>query len=220
MDQVKPVVLLTGFGPFPGVEVNASAVLVAEIARLAAERLPDAVVHHYAVATEWTTAPPAVCDLIARHRPAVALMFGVSSTAQGLQLETQARNVCALTPDAAGCVAAGTKLHEHGDECLAATWPIDAIGTRLTKLRVPWSMSADAGSYICNATLYEVLASAALGWGTAPVTGFVHIPRDLLEHTHGSALTLISAAEASIGIIDVCLSAASKVVHPQQTLTV
>ncbi len=52
--ELRSTVLLTGFGPFPGVPSNTSADLVKKVVRLARRTLPE---FHFAAAvlpTEWT----------------------------------------------------------------------------------------------------------------------------------------------------------------------
>lgn len=217
MTTQKPIVLLTGFGPFPGVEVNLSNTLVSEVADAARARFTAADVLALSIPTLWTTAPAAICEAIARHRPAVVLMIGVSGTATVLTLEIQAANVCGDTVDAAGCRAAGTVIAPNGPDVLQATWPLDWITERLSMRQIPWRVSDDAGRYICNASLYEVLARSAAGWGVAPLTGFIHIPRAFAPP---ATLSVDQARNGCIEIIDVCLQSAARVSNPQQALTV
>src|SRR5262249_61920962 len=96
-------VLITGFGPFPGAPFNPTEGLVR---RLGARRRP-ALAEVERITHVFRTSYEAVDDdlprLIARHRPAVLLMFGLAARSPHLRIETQARNaVSALVPDAGG----------------------------------------------------------------------------------------------------------------------
>lgn len=221
MDVTKPIVLLTAFGPFPGVAVNRSSLLVADLATAATDRFPNADFLHFILPTEWAAAPNAMCELVARHRPAVVLMLGVSASATLLTLESGASNICGEALDVTGCRSHADVIDPSGPERIQATWPIDAITERLTTRRIAWRISEDAGRYICNASLYQVLASAASGWGVAPLTGFVHIPRDLGQLDAGPGIISQAAAlHGCLEIIDVCLQTAARAVNSQPALTV
>ena len=76
---------------------------------------------------------------------------------------------------------------------------IPLIAHKLDDLAIGHEISDDAGSYLCNAVLYQSLASCeARGSGTA---GFVHVPRDPLDiHRMNEIITAV------MGIIGICLA--------------
>ena len=57
LTPARPIVLLTGFGPFPGVPENATAVLVPRLAKAARELFPTYDFVAEILPTEWTAAP-------------------------------------------------------------------------------------------------------------------------------------------------------------------
>ena len=71
-------ILLTGFGAFPGIPDNATARLVPVLAGAARTAFPDHCVHAEILKTEWADAPARVEQLLAEHRPDLALHFGVA----------------------------------------------------------------------------------------------------------------------------------------------
>lgn len=197
-----PTILLTGFGPFPGVPSNVSGRLVKALARRARVAFPC---HHVVCAvfrTEWRNAPVRVSALIAAHRPVLALHFGVASGSQTLRIERQAANACRCAPDAAGLPPVAPLLFADGEAFRAVSIPVDAVYQRLAARNLPVSISDDAGGYLCNAVLYHALAHEVDRQGPGRV-GFIHLPGDLSS----PPLTFSVALDASLEIIDACLGA-------------
>ncbi len=174
-------VLLTGFGPFPGVPVNATMRLVPMLAEAIPNVFPDLACEHLLLATEWETAPMRVAEA---HRasgaPDLVLHFGVSSRARGFEIETRARNACQMSADAAGALPFNLELApDSGLAFLPSTLPVGHIVARLRARRIPAFASRDAGAYLCNAVLWRSLETQrSNGIGRL---GFVHIPASLAK---------------------------------------
>jgi pyroglutamyl-peptidase len=199
--QSKPAVLLTGFGPFPGVADNVSGRLVEALTPRAAQRFPDFVFKHEVLATEWRSAPARVTALIDEVQPVLALHFGVASGTQALRIETRAENLCRLSDDAAGLPPLAPQLTGCGTAHRGVTIPAADIYQRLIKSGVPVSISDDCGGYLCNAVLYHSLGRARAP-GRRFRSGFIHLPDDL----ESPPLTFSVALNACLEIIDACLA--------------
>lgn len=171
-------VLLTGFGPFPGVPVNATMHLVPMLADVAPRAFPGVQFSTLVLATEWETAPARMRTVLSDLAPDLVLHFGVSGRARGFEIETRARNACQFSADAAGLYPAGPHLAPEADTVLRATLPVHHIVGRLRSLRIPAYASRDAGAYLCNALLWRSLETAR-DTATPPRIGFVHIPARL-----------------------------------------
>lgn len=195
-------ILLTGFGPFPGVAVNASAILVSRLAGAVQQNWPSSEVRSDVLATEWESGPTRLAKLFDEFGPQVALHFGVSERARGFVIERTARNVRNLQPDACGAGAASACVLEGGADCLASTFPSEAIAAHLRSLGHAAALSDDAGTYLCNTVLYHSLYKAAAGGG-AVITGFIHVPTDL--GAAQSALSWQQAIDGGIEIVRRCL---------------
>lgn len=201
----RSTLLITGFGPFPDVPVNASATLARRLAAAARRHFNSIDVVSSVLPTDWTRAPDRLAALYARHTPAVALHFGVSSRATGLELERLAVNRCATRPDAAGALPGMSRIVEDGPDSLQTSLPVGRILKRLAAADIAASHSDDAGSYLCNALLYHAARQVAAG--SCGMAGFVHIPVDLPDiRGASSALTLGDAVAGGLAIIDVCLN--------------
>lgn len=196
-------VLITGFGPFPGVPVNASARLVAALAERATAAFPQAAFHVAVLPAEWDASPAMLAALLAKHQPQLSLHFGVAREAKGFRIETRAANACRLTDDAAGLRPVADWIVKAGDPFRTTTLPAAAITARLTALGIPATVSDDAGGYLCNAILYHALQHAEAAEGGVR-TGFIHIPADL----SGPPLTFEQALAGALEIVRVCLAEA------------
>lgn len=180
-ERARPVILLTGFGPFPGVPDNATARLVPHLAEAARELFPAYDVVAAILPTEWGAAPQTLTELLARPGTVLALHFGVSRQAEGFQIELIGRNRCSAVADAAGRLPAGPCVIEDAPPELVSTLPAKRIVERLDELGVPAHTSTDAGGYLCNALLYHSLAAAG-ALEKPHLAGFVHLPADLIGH--------------------------------------
>ncbi len=171
----RDTILLTGFGPFPGVAENVSQRLVPKLAHLAARRFSAHRVVARILPTEWERAPARLEDLYARERPKLVLHFGVSAQANAFVIETLAVNTRKAAPDAGGALPSDSVVVAGGPATLAARLPAEEIVQRLAALKVPAVISTDAGRYLCNALLYRSLILAER-IATPEAVGFFHIP--------------------------------------------
>src|SRR6516165_7790720 len=89
--------LVTGFGPFPGVEHNASASLADAVGDAAP--LPGIKVFAKVIPAIWTAALGSVGEAIGAHEPDAILHFGVAKRARGFEIERRASNLCGAKPD-------------------------------------------------------------------------------------------------------------------------
>jgi pyroglutamyl-peptidase len=174
----SPRMLLTGFGPFPTVPVNASAQLAEAAGTILSRTWPQGKILVAALPTDWRNGPAQLERLLRLHRPDIALHFGVARDASGFRLETVAENGVLRQADASGYVPRRRTLNTRGPKTLSSTFPIRAIADRLMQLGLPVELSTDAGRYLCNATLYRSLLIARQ-MRRSVMTGFVHIPADL-----------------------------------------
>ena len=85
-------ILVTGFGPFPGVGFNPSGHLI-DMLRATPPDLPaGSVLMTETLPTVWQDAWPALRAHMQTHDPQVVIMFGFSARADGFTLETRAAN--------------------------------------------------------------------------------------------------------------------------------
>jgi pyroglutamyl-peptidase len=201
-NSARPTVLITGFGPFPGIERNVTGLLVPRLAARARRRFPHLRVATAILPTEWAAAPAALARHLARAEPCLALHFGVSSGARGFVIETTGRNACRPAADAAGLLPASAWVAEGGPAQRRVSLPVEVIVARLADAGHTVATSDDAGGYLCNAVLYHSLGGAGGAAGPRR-SGFVHIPADV--GAAGGAMSLADAVAGGLEILAACL---------------
>ncbi|MCJ2035934.1 peptidase C15 [Methylobacterium sp. J-068] len=168
MTGTRGGLLVTGFGPFPGVPRNPSAALARRIGVHAAARLGGMPVRVLILRTTYAAIPELLEPALAEG-PAAILMLGVARSARCVRVEMRGRNrTSRLFPDASGRIAARLALERDGP---AARWT-RAGAQSLAVLRragLRATPSHDAGRYLCNATYFRALREGC------PVL-FLHIP--------------------------------------------
>jgi pyroglutamyl-peptidase len=182
----RTTVLLTGFGPFPRVPVNATMRLVPELAEKARVAFPGVAIVTEILPTEWVAAPERLAVLLRETEPDVSIHFGVSPRARGFEIETRAVNRCAIAADACGAMPANACVDPDGPDHLRTRLPAAEIVRRLRAQGIPAFQSRDAGTYLCNAILYTALdhvRGSAQNDDTWPKCGFVHIPAQVATAT-------------------------------------
>lgn len=168
---MRPVVLVTGFGPFPGAPENPSQALVEALADAGAGAL-ECELHLAVLPTRYDAAREAALRLHRRLRPDIAIHFGFSLKAKGFTLEQAAEN--RLMPgrlDAGGARPARGKVRDVGPLTYPSTLPLKPIRAALESCGLPVALSEDAGAYVCNLVFY-----AAAARRRQDMAGFVHIP--------------------------------------------
>jgi len=185
----RPTILITGFGPFPGVPENATTQLIPVLKAKAERAIPGHCVHAEILPTEWSAAPRRLSALLAELRPAASVHFGVSSLADGFVIEMRGRNARQQHADACGELPGSACIADDGPEFLASTFPATLIVARLRRRGLPAMLSRDAGAYLCNALLYHALMQGRLGSG-ALRSGFVHLPDGLAGKANGGRRAL------------------------------
>jgi pyroglutamyl-peptidase len=209
MTAARPTLLITGFGPFPGVPANATTELVPALTEEARKRWPSHRFEGAVLATEWRAAPQTVSALMADLKPSTTLHFGVSSKATGFTIEMRGHNLARRLPDAAGQLPEGAALVPESPDLLPASIPVSLIVERLRQRDLSVCVSRDAGGYLCNAVLYSAL-DAGRRLDRTVRSGFVHLPANLARRPlpgYGppSGLTWTQAMEGSLEVISVLI---------------
>lgn len=175
----QPLVLVTGFEPFPGAPVNPTQALIGRL-RAAAWSPTGFALEAQVLPTRFDVFETSLRPLLRELEPAAVVSFGLSARANGFTLERLARNELAMErPDAAGTTLQAPLIEPLGASTRRSTLPLAAIAHRLSCAGLPWSWSDDAGGYICNLVFYRTLAAMA---ATPIPSGFVHVPYTTMQH--------------------------------------
>jgi pyroglutamyl-peptidase len=184
-------ILITGFGPFPGAPVNPTQRLIGQLARLRPPAGVKIVTHVFR--TSYADVDRELPALIAKHKPAALLMFGLAARTRAFRIETRARNAVSRLPDAAGRILDRRKITDSA-QALALPSPARALFIAARKAHVPAVISRDAGDYLCNYLCWRA-ANVARKAGGPGLAAFVHVPD---VHRGGSLLRAGRALLAAI----------------------
>ncbi len=172
MTRSKSVTLLvTGFGPYPGAPFNPTGALARRVARL--RRNANIVAHVFP--TTYAAVDRDLPLLVARHRPDALLMFGLAPRAKAIRIETTARNVAALAPDASGAYPRMRSIVQRAPFTRAMPAPSQRLLAAVRSARFPATLSRDAGRYLCNYISWRA-AELVEAPGGPRLAIFIHVP--------------------------------------------
>jgi pyroglutamyl-peptidase len=106
-------------------------------------------------------------------KPDATLHFGLAARRKFFSIETRALSRLSLLHcDASGARAPCLAIIPGAPHAARATFPYRQIESALRRRGLPSRLSANAGDYVCNETLYLSLARSR-----ARAIGFIHVPR-------------------------------------------
>jgi pyroglutamyl-peptidase len=193
-------ILLTGFGPFPGIPDNPSARLVKTLASAGSFAPRDCELHAEILPTEWGAVGTLVPRLLQSLQPHVTIHFGVSRQARSFRIERSAHNRILPRVDAAGVLPARRRIHVGGPARLDSFVHAPRLASTLRQNGVPANSSAHAGSYLCNFLYYHSL-SWAMAHDEAAQVLFVHIPSAQSEGGPLADADLLRGAETVVNFM-------------------
>ncbi len=160
-------VLVTGFEPFGGSEVNPSQRLVEAL---------DGDVAKALLPVSYARAAAALRSAVAEHEPDVVICFGQADGRSGISVERFAHNLDeATTTDNDAAPGSGAPIDRDGPAAYRSTLPVDEIVAALREAGIPAAPSRDAGGFLCNHVFYVLMR--VLAQERPQVRGgFVHVP--------------------------------------------
>ena len=189
--------LITGFDPFGGETVNPSWEAVS--------RLPDTIGGYRLTKLQIPTVFAAAADavLAAAENVDVILCVGQAGGRDAVTPERIAVNVASASiPDNAGNRPVEAPILPGGPDGIFSTVPVAAMAEAIVGAGLPGKISNTAGTFVCNDTLYRLLAHFS---GTGTRVGFVHVPHLPDQAKNGGpSMTLdaiIAALTAAIGAL-------------------
>lgn len=211
--MTRPRVLVTGFGPFPGVAENPSGWL----AETLADRMPvtDWEFHGHVLPTEWQKVTALTPHLHDHLQPHVMIHFGVSPGAAGLRIEHSAHNQTSRRVDACGALPGADAISPHGPQRLDTGLPVASISAYLRSRGHAARASRSCGHYLCNFLYYR-----SLEWAHAQGRQalFVHVPSLAAQ---GGPMTndgLLAAAQDTVEfVLDHATQGVPAVLRPSPT---
>ena len=191
-------VLLTGFGPFPGIPDNPSARLAEALA--ATSSALDCDLHWQVLPTEWETVAALVPALHETLQPHVMIHFGLSECSKTFRIERSAHNRTAPRHDAKGALPSSALVLPQRPDRLDTRLPAAVLAAHLRAQGLAATTSHSAGSYLCNFLYY-----LSLEWGSRqespPIVLFVHIPQTSAQDGPFSEAQLLRGAQELLRLV-------------------
>jgi pyroglutamyl-peptidase len=170
--ELKGTILLTGFEPFGGSDVNPSI--------MACRRLDGRTFNGYRVAVEeiplrYAEVRPRLVEAIECHSPSAVVCTGQSGAAT-VDVERVAINVAdARSPYNCGDQPRDRVIVEDGPAAYFTGLPYRRLLGAMEASGVPCSLSNSAGTYGCNQVFYELMHYLSVKGVEVPA-GFIHVP--------------------------------------------
>lgn len=168
--------LLTFFGPFPGVPVNPTVALAEGAQRLLTRMRPDLNVITRELPVSYDVSSTALRTALQDVQPDALISLGVAVGRDVVSLEQVAINLdSAGIEDNDGDQRCDEPIAPGGQEAYFSSLPVRASFERLRAAGEPVEISYTAGTYVCNHVFYEgQRISRELGLSIP--AGFVHVP--------------------------------------------
>ena len=168
--------LLTFFGPFPGVPVNPTVALAEGAQRLLSQMRPDLNVITRELPVSYDGSSAALRAALQEVQPDALISLGVAVGRDVVSLEQVAINLdSAGIEDNDGDRRCDEPIVPDGREAYFSSLPVRASFERLRAAGEPVEISYTAGTYVCNHVFYEgQRISRELGLSIP--AGFVHVP--------------------------------------------
>ncbi len=165
-------ILVTGFNPFGGEEVNPSI----EAVKLLPEELYGAEIIKLEIPTVSYKSIERVAEKIEMTDPDVILSVGQAGGNSDITVERIGINCDDYRiPDNEGNQPIDERIFENGENAYFSTLPIKAMVKEIKKAGIPASISNSAGTFICNHVLYGVRYLCETKY-FGKRSGFIHIP--------------------------------------------
>jgi pyroglutamyl-peptidase len=165
-------VLVTGFEPFGGEEINPSWEAVSGLP----DEIEGAEIIKRQLPVTFNGVRKILPRLIVDEKPDIVILTGQAGGRPNITVERVAINVMDSTkPDNEGFAPEDEPVFEGAPAAYFATLPIKAIVRALREAKIPAGISNTAGTYVCNTAMFTALHTIAVA-GMETKAGFIHVP--------------------------------------------
>lgn len=165
-------IIVTGFDPFGGETVNPAY----EAVKLLPDRIGDKELIKIEIPTAYQGGVKALEEAIERYQPDAVLSIGQAGGAACIRVERVAVNLAeARIPDNEGYQPVDKSLREDGENAYFSTLPVKKMQQAIVQAGYPSVLSYSAGTYVCNAVMYNALYLAQKRYPSMKA-GFIHVP--------------------------------------------
>lgn len=162
--------LITGFEPFDGEQINPSW----EAVRRLPSQIGEYTLTRLSIPVVFGEAAACVLRASEELAPDVILSVGQAGGRSAITPELVGINLRhARIPDNAGRQPEDEPIVAGGEDAYFSTLPVRSMAEAIRKAGIPSEVSYSAGAYVCNDLLYTLLSHFR---GTRTRVGFLHIP--------------------------------------------
>lgn len=202
-EKVRKKILVTGFDPFDGQEVNPAGQAVF----LLPEEINGAAVVKLEVPTIFGKAAEVVHSAIVKEQPDYVLCVGQAGGRACLTPELVAINYDdAGIPDNAGQKPLEQVIQARGPAAYFTQFPVKKLVAGIRKAGVPAKVSTTAGTFVCNHLMYQVQYLREQEFPDLKA-GFIHVPfvpEQVTRRPNSPSMaleTIVKGLEAAIAVI-------------------
>ena len=196
--QNEKIVLITGFEPFGGYDINPSQI-IAET--LNGQVINDARIIGIIVPVNFTESVEVVTKAIEDYKPEFVISLGLAASSYKIRIEKVGLNLRKKNYDKFQWFNF-RRIDPNGPWIRLSSLPTFCITREIQKAGIPVRLSFFAGIYMCNALLYNVLGYICEN-NLQIKTGFIHVPLPSSQDPKGMELeTMLDATKIAI---DVCV---------------
>ncbi len=167
-------ILISGFAPFGGRDLNPTALLIEAIQKREIPYPPEMIVDTVLLPVTFSESYLSLQQKIETFNPDVIFAFGQAAGRTAIELEVRAENrIHAEIEDNNGARQTEGKISEEGLEQYASTLPLQGLEAALKSEGLPVKISTSAGTFVCNYVFYRMLED---NLETLRLCGFIHVP--------------------------------------------
>ena len=167
-------ILLTGFEPFGGDDVNSSQEVVRT---LSCDESGGVELVTSILSVSFKRTGNAICRLIDATEPDVVIMLGQSGKTDCIKIERIAVNMMdAKKPDNDGYTPDEEFIISDGPSAYFSSISVKHLRNQLDENGIPAKVSNSAGLYVCNTAYFNVLHHISI-LGKEIKSVFVHLPK-------------------------------------------
>jgi pyroglutamyl-peptidase len=167
-------ILISGFGPFGGRELNPTALLVEALENREIDYPEELAVEAVLLPVTFEDSYLHLRRKIEAFNPDVVIALGQAAGRAAIELEHRAENkIHAEIEDNDGRRPTDQRINELGPEFYLSTLPLQGIEGALAKAGLPVKLSNSAGAFVCNYLFYRLMEE---NQETLRLCGFIHVP--------------------------------------------
>ena len=191
---IESTVLVTGFGPFDIYDVNPSQLIAEE---LNGKHINEAELVGIVIPVDFEESVNVTIHAIEDYDPVLVILVGLSPKAHSIELEKIGVNLKQM-PIGEPKWFFPKRIDPNGPFLRLSAINTRKIVLDLKESNIPAQQSFFAGTYICNAVLFETLGY--IEYNNLPIiAGFIHVPLLTSQNSNGMELDMmVHAIELSI----------------------